>query len=552
MIKVAIYSRKSKYTGIGDSIENQIQMCKDFINNKYRSKEIVFDEFEDEGFTGGNLNRPKFKEMMSSIKDYDILVCYRLDRISRNVADFSTTLETLQANNCNFISIKEQFDTSSPMGRAMIYIASVFAQLERETIAERVRDNMLEMAKNGYWLGGPPPAGYNRVVKKCLDEQGNEKEIAYLEQNNEEIKLIEKVYDVYLETGSISSTEKYLMQHDIKTYTGTYFAKSTINKILKNPIYVKSSNKVIEFLKNEGWNVYGEADGVHGVLSYNKTSTSNVNGKKLNIVKDKKEWIATVSNRCEGFLEDNKWLSVQERINKNKELSPRAGKTNNALLTGKLRCSQCGSSMGIIYGHINKETGLKKVYYKCSLKKRSGNTLCSSKNIDASKLEKYILDNLQNMSKNKQTILEELKKLNSSKSKNDKSEKEITRLKKQIDNKKNIVSGLMDKLALLDVEFTDIILEKIKHTNEEIKALENELNTLELKVNSNNKESYDLEFVEKLLDKCENINNLETEDKKRLIDFLIDEINYDVENNKITIYPIGSKKGKKKESTTWS
>ena len=551
-MRIAIYGRKSKFTGVGDSIENQIQMCKDFINSKYGSKEIIFDEYEDEGFTGGNLNRPQFQKMMNCIKNYDILVCYRLDRISRNVADFSTTLETLQANNCDFISIKEQFDTSSPMGRAMIYIASVFAQLERETIAERVRDNMLEMAKNGCWLGGPAPAGYNRILKECLDEHGNVKEIAYLEQNPEEIKLIEKVYDVYLDTGSISSTEKYLMQHNIKTSTGTYFAKSTLNKILKNPIYVKSSDKVLKFLKNDGLNVYGEADRIHGILIYNKTSTNTINGKKQNVVKDKSEWIATVSNRCEGFLSDDKWLSVQERINKNKELSPRAGKTNNALLTSKLRCSKCGSSMGILYGHTNKETGLKKIYYKCSLKKRSGNTLCSSKNIDANKLEQYILDNLQSMSKNKQTILKELKKVNISKNKNNNLEKEINKINKQIESKNNIINGLMDKLALLDTEFTDIVLKKIKHTNEEIKALEHELSALEVKTNSTNKESYDLEFVEKLLNKCENINELDIDDKKRLIDFLIDEINYDVENNQITIYPIGSKKGKKKESMTWS
>lgn len=550
-MRIAIYSRKSKFTGVGDSIENQIQMCKDFMIKRHGANELTFDEFEDEGFTGGNLNRPQFKKMMNSIKEYDVLVCYRLDRISRNVADFSTTLETLQANNCDFISIKEQFDTSSPMGRAMIYIASVFAQLERETIAERVRDNMIEMAKNGYWLGGPPPAGYNRILKECLDEHGNMKEIAYLEQNAEEIKIIEQVYDVYIKCGSISSTEKYLMQHNIKTSNGTYFAKSTLNKILKNPIYVKSSSKVLKFLKNDGLNVYGEADGIHGILVYNKTSTNTVNCKKQNLVKDKSKWIASVSNRCEGFLDDDKWLSVQERINKNKELSPRSGKTNNALLTSKLRCSQCGSSMGILYGHINKETGLKKIYYKCSLKKRSGNTLCSSKNIDANKLEKYILDNLQSMSKNKQTILKELKKVNSSKSQNNTLEKEINKLNKQIETKKNIVSGLMDKFALIDAEFSDLILSKIKHTNEEIKSLENELSALELKLNSNDKESYDLEFVEKLLNKCENINDLDVDDKKRLIDFLIDEITYDVETNKIIIYPIGSKKGKKKESMTW-
>ncbi len=102
-----------------------------------------------------------------------------MDRISRNVADFSSTLEELQSYGVDFVSIKEQFDTTSPIGRAMIYTASVFAQLERETIAERVRDNMIELAKNGYWLGGAPPFGYSRVIDTYRDEDGNEKRISY-------------------------------------------------------------------------------------------------------------------------------------------------------------------------------------------------------------------------------------------------------------------------------------------------------------------------------------------------------------------------------------
>lgn len=126
-----------------------------------------------------------------SKKKFDILVCYRLDRISRNVADFSSTIKELQAYGVDFVSIKEQFDTTSPMGRAMIYnIASVFAQLERETIAERVRDNMTELVKNGFWLGGTPLFGYTRVRETCIDGDSNEKGVYYLVQASKEIELI--------------------------------------------------------------------------------------------------------------------------------------------------------------------------------------------------------------------------------------------------------------------------------------------------------------------------------------------------------------------------
>lgn len=158
-MKAAIYSRKSMFTGKGDSVENQVQMCKDYGNRLNVDEYLIY---EDEGYSGGNINRPKFQELLQDVKKkkFDVLICYRLDRISRNVADFSSTLELLQDNNISFVSIKEQFDTSTPMGKAMVYIASVFAQLERETIAERVRDNMLELAKSGRWLGGQTPLGF--------------------------------------------------------------------------------------------------------------------------------------------------------------------------------------------------------------------------------------------------------------------------------------------------------------------------------------------------------------------------------------------------------
>lgn len=402
-MKVAIYSRKSKYTGKGDSIGNQIQMCKDYIENLYKNKQIEYSVYEDEGFSGKNTNRPEFQKLLNDIKKekFNILICYRLDRISRNVADFSSTLDELQAYGVDFVSIREQFDTTSPMGRAMIYIASVFAQLERETIAERVRDNMIELAKNGYWLGGAPPFGYSSVREKYIDESGNEKSISYLVQVPEEIKLIKQVFDIYLEVGSIHQTFKYLMKNNINLPNGHYLAYSTLHKILTNPIHVKSSDAVIKILEDQNINVYGTPDGVHGILVYNKRSYNlTKDGKRTTPFKDKSEWVASVSKRCKGFIEPDIWVKAQQQINANKSLAPNLGKTNRAILTSKLKCIHCGSTMGVFQGHRDEETGLRKVYYKCNLKRRSSGKLCSSKNLDGGKLEECVLDSLVEMAKN--------------------------------------------------------------------------------------------------------------------------------------------------------
>jgi len=153
MKRIVIYSRKSKFTGKGDSIENQIEICKDYIKRTFpESEEIQLFVFEDEGVSGKSLDRPQFKQLMKAeeAEPFDCLIVYRLDRISRNVGDFSGLIEKLNALGTAFISVKEQFDTSTPMGRAMMNIAAVFAQLERETIAERIKDNMYQLAKSGH------------------------------------------------------------------------------------------------------------------------------------------------------------------------------------------------------------------------------------------------------------------------------------------------------------------------------------------------------------------------------------------------------------------
>ena len=126
-------------------------MCQEYICSKL-GKDVEISIYEDEGFTGKNTNRPEFQRLMKDIKNkhIDKIVCYKLDRIGRSVAQLSNMFEMLDEYNCSFTSITEQqFDTTTPMGRAMINIASTFAQLEREQLAERVRDNMLQLAKSG-------------------------------------------------------------------------------------------------------------------------------------------------------------------------------------------------------------------------------------------------------------------------------------------------------------------------------------------------------------------------------------------------------------------
>jgi len=155
MVTIAIYSRKSKFTGKGDSIANQIEMCRQRALQYLSMKNISENDariivYEDEGFSGKNTARPEFQKMLAAVKSGEIncVICYKLDRISRNVGDFAQTYETFEKHRVDFLCAGETYDTTTPAGRAMMGMVSVFAQMEREVTAERIRDNMHLLARS--------------------------------------------------------------------------------------------------------------------------------------------------------------------------------------------------------------------------------------------------------------------------------------------------------------------------------------------------------------------------------------------------------------------
>lgn len=255
-IRIAIYSRKSKYSDKGDSVGNQIEIAMKYIEQHYLPDEYEVEIviFEDDGFSGGNIDRPRFREFLieENKKPFNILICYRLDKISRNIADFSSLMNHITELGTSFVSIKEQFDTKTPMGRAMMYIASVFAQLEREVIAERIRDNMIELAKTGRWLGGTTPTGYSSKRIELVDvyEEGKynvlekkKKTASVLVPIEEEMKLIEEIGYKFLELKSLNKLETYFLQNNISSRNDIDYSVSTLRRILVNPVYAPNIKK---------------------------------------------------------------------------------------------------------------------------------------------------------------------------------------------------------------------------------------------------------------------------------------------------------------------
>lgn len=169
MRTIAIYARKSVYRDNSDSVQVQIKSCKDYARLLYSNEELNFKIYDqDEGFSGKNTNRPSFQALMRDVRLglLDVVMVYKLDRISRSVKDFSDTYEEMHSHDVAFLSVKETFDTSTPIGRTVMYILAAFAQLERENTSERVSDSMAALGASGKWTGGRPACGNDFCPKE--------------------------------------------------------------------------------------------------------------------------------------------------------------------------------------------------------------------------------------------------------------------------------------------------------------------------------------------------------------------------------------------------
>lgn len=407
----AIYSRKSKFTGKGESIGNQIELCRDYLRSQYgadaAAQAVVY---EDEGFSGGNLNRPAFKEMMKAARAEKLqaIVVYRLDRISRNISDFSALIEELSRLGVAFISIREQFDTGTPMGRAMMYIASVFSQLERETIAERIRDNMHELAKTGRWLGGTTPTGYTSESVQSVTVDGKAHRACKLRLVPDEAETVRKIYELYLATDSLTLTEADLLRLGITTKRGRSFTRFSIKNILQNPVYVMATPEVRDHFIALGSEVFSppEAfDGVHGILAYNRTDQEK--GQNT-VYLPPTEWIVTVAAHP-GLIPAAQWLQVQRSLERNKTRAYHKPRRNEAILTGLLYC-RCGSRM---YPKLTKrKTADGKPFYTylCKLKERSRHALCDVKNVNGNVLDAAVIEQIGRLTEDGSAFMAALEK----------------------------------------------------------------------------------------------------------------------------------------------
>jgi site-specific DNA recombinase len=241
IFRCAVYTRKSSEEGLEQdckSLEAQREASEAYIRSQsHEGWKLIPDRFDDGGFSGGNMERPALAKLMSMIRDgkVDVIVIYKIDRLTRSLTDFARLAETFDKHGVSFVSVTQQFNTTTSMGRLMLNVLLSFAQFEREITGERIRDKIAASKKKGMWMGGPIPMGYD--VK---DRQ--------LVINEAEATSVRKVFELYLDEGNVPALLERLTQERIRTPVrtsakgkesgGRWFTRGHVYKLLSNPLYI--------------------------------------------------------------------------------------------------------------------------------------------------------------------------------------------------------------------------------------------------------------------------------------------------------------------------
>lgn len=239
-IRCAIYTRKSSEEGLEqeyNSLDAQRDAGEAYIKSQqHEGWQLIKKHYDDGGFSGGNINRPALQELMKDIQNglIDIVVVYKVDRLSRSLHDFAKLVEVFDKHNVSFVSVTQAFNTTNSMGRLTLNILLSFAQFEREVTSERIRDKFASSKKKGLWMGGRLVLGYDVHERKLII-------------NEEEAKQVRFVYEQYLKLDSIYDLLALLKEKDIRCKSwkmqdgvekkGGHYKINSLYGLLKNPIY---------------------------------------------------------------------------------------------------------------------------------------------------------------------------------------------------------------------------------------------------------------------------------------------------------------------------
>ena len=230
-IRCAIYTRKSTDEGLEqtfNSLDAQREACEAYIKSQqHEGWQAIASRYDDGNYSGGNMERPALKQIMADIEagKVGVVVVYKVDRLTRSLADFAKIVEHFDKYKVSFVSVTQHFNTTTSMGRLTLNVLLSFAQFEREVTGERIRDKIAASKKKGMWMGGNVPLGYTVVDRKLLIQEP-------------EAVTVRTVYREFLRLGSVLRLEEWLRANNIRTRRGNNFLRGPLYTMLRNPLYL--------------------------------------------------------------------------------------------------------------------------------------------------------------------------------------------------------------------------------------------------------------------------------------------------------------------------
>ena len=440
----AIYTRQSVDRIDSISVESQVEFCQ---------KEVIDGQikvYTDKGYSGKNIDRPAFQELMADIQEGKIrrVLVYRLDRISRSVLDFASVVDVFQKHGVDFVSTMEKFDTGTPIGKAMLMIVMIFAQLERETIQQRVVDAYLSRSKRGFYMGGKVPYGF--VLKDTMIDGIRTR---MYEPIPEEVEIIRTMYALYAEPQtSFGDVMRYLDEHQIRRRDGLNFPRSRIRDIVINPAYARADYRLYEFYKAQGTEIVNGSEdfvGTNGVYLYSgdesRRKTVSLRGHTL------------VLAPHEGVVGSDVWIKCRSKcLNNQKVAKPLKAKAT--WLAGKIKCAHCGYALSAKVYHCKTKEDNR--YYLCNNKYNSGG--CNFGSLDADVVDEIVFEEMS-------------KKLSEFSSLNKKTQEsfnlQIIKLKTRMEEIDREIGSLLDKIPMANSSVMEHINSRVADLEAEKKKL---------------------------------------------------------------------------------
>lgn len=378
---IILYARKSVERENSISCETQLEYCHMMIKPEERGEKVV--TFVDNGFSGGNVNRDGFQNMMKLVRQGKVskVIVYKLDRISRSLSDFMNILQEFKQHQVEFVSSQESFDTSSPYGELIVKILMVFAEFERTSIINRVTQAYAHRSEMGFYMGGRQPYGFE-LVPTVIHNVKTKK----LNPIPSEVEQVRYLFEVYAqENVSLRRLQDLLIAEGKQPLNGSKWTTAKLSTLLKNPIYVKADSDVYDYYDRHGVQMITDValfTGEQGAQLYGRTKHDP----------DNPDWsdMKLVLLSHPGIVDSDIWLKCQRKLEKNRQIT-NSYSNPTSWLAGKLVCEKCGHTMTTIKGKVN-QNGEMRRYFNCTGK--SHKKICTGPKVSiyAEDLEDMVYD----------------------------------------------------------------------------------------------------------------------------------------------------------------